>query len=181
MNKILKAGILLITLAIPAFVFIFLHGFGDNKFEVPLYYEEGVDTAFVSCTLEVPHRVLKSNLKDKITVVSFNKEQLNELNRLCVDYESYAEFQSILFYDSSKQQLGNRSARLKNDQLKFSAVGDFSALLSCLFIIDESELKEFPLVMVDQDQRIRGYYYTSDTEEFERLIHELNIILENSK
>ncbi|MBK6976342.1 MAG: SCO family protein [Cytophagaceae bacterium] len=37
-NKNIKAGILIITLGIPAFVFLFLKFFGKNKFDLPYYF-----------------------------------------------------------------------------------------------------------------------------------------------
>ncbi|MGR3810849.1 SCO family protein [Jiulongibacter sp. NS-SX5] len=39
-NKFLKAGILVAVLVLPAFVFIFLNVFGDNKFDLPYYFPE---------------------------------------------------------------------------------------------------------------------------------------------
>ena len=175
MNKILKAGILLIILAIPAFVFIFLHGFGENRFEIPVYYQDGIDTTFASCDWETPHIVNIDGFAGKTTVVGFGKEQLKDLNRLGVDYEQEGTFQTFAF--TSEESDSNRYY----NSLIFKQTGDLSSLLACSFVVNESTISEYPLILVDTEQRIRGYYYISDVEEFERLIHELNIIFENLK
>ncbi len=39
-KKFLKAGILIGILVVPAFIFIFLDTFGDNKFDLPYYFPE---------------------------------------------------------------------------------------------------------------------------------------------
>jgi protein SCO1 len=84
LKKYIKAGILLIVLGIPAFVFIFLKVFGENKFDLPHYFPEldasgevkvvNGDTTFIT----VPNFTLTDQSdekvefnKDKITVVSF--------------------------------------------------------------------------------------------------------------
>lgn len=84
LKKYIKAGILLIVLGIPAFVFIFLKVFGENKFDLPHYFPEldasgevkvvNGDTTFIT----VPNFTLTDQSdekvefnKDKITIVSF--------------------------------------------------------------------------------------------------------------
>jgi protein SCO1 len=84
LKKYIKAGILLIVLGVPAFVFIFLKVFGENKFDLPHYFPEldssgevkivNGDTIFIS----VPYFTLTDQSdakfeykKEKITVVSF--------------------------------------------------------------------------------------------------------------
>jgi protein SCO1 len=39
-KKIVQAGILIVLLVVPVFVFVFLNVFGDNKFDLPYYFPE---------------------------------------------------------------------------------------------------------------------------------------------
>lgn len=43
MNKILKAGILVLVLVLPVFFYMFLRTFGNNKYELPVLVGEGFD------------------------------------------------------------------------------------------------------------------------------------------
>jgi len=47
MNKFMKAGVLIILLALPVFLYIFLKVFGQNKYSLPVYYPQGVDSVKV--------------------------------------------------------------------------------------------------------------------------------------
>jgi len=47
MNKFMKAGVLIILLALPVFLYIFLRVFGQNKYSLPVYYPQGVDSVQV--------------------------------------------------------------------------------------------------------------------------------------
>lgn len=84
LKKYIKAGILLIVLGVPAFVFIFLKVFGENKFDLPHYFPEldasgevkvvNGDTTFIT----VPDFTFTDQSdekfeykKENITVVSF--------------------------------------------------------------------------------------------------------------
>lgn len=44
-----KTGILLLILAIPVLIYLFLQGFGANQFNIPVYYEEGVHSSMADC------------------------------------------------------------------------------------------------------------------------------------
>ncbi len=52
MNKGLKGLILGMILVVPVLIFIFLKVFGVNQFDLPVYYEDGVDTAFTDCEFQ---------------------------------------------------------------------------------------------------------------------------------
>lgn len=85
-NKFLKAGILIFILVIPAFIFIFLKLFGNNKFDLPHYFPvvddrgevvmNGKDTTFHTIPrfklVNYTGDSLSSDIfKDKIYVVNF--------------------------------------------------------------------------------------------------------------
>lgn len=85
MNPILKAGMLLLLLAVPVFIFIFLRSFGTNKYTLPVYYQNGVESSLSSCQFEpgqhyIPDFTFTSQeediinqgiLENNITVVDF--------------------------------------------------------------------------------------------------------------
>lgn len=85
MKKFLKAGILLITLAVPVFIFLFLKAFGSNTFTIPVYYEEGIISTLAHCNFssdvhKIPdfelitsknQKITDEYLEGKITVVDF--------------------------------------------------------------------------------------------------------------
>lgn len=58
MNKSFKAVFLVIILGIPALIFVFLKMFGVNQFDLPVYYENGVDTAFTDCEFKKGQHVI---------------------------------------------------------------------------------------------------------------------------
>lgn len=85
-NKpLVKAGMLLVLLAIPVFIFLFLKAFGNNSYTLPVYYEEGVDSSLETCNFSkgqhyIPEFSFTSQdgrtindqvLNDKVTVVEF--------------------------------------------------------------------------------------------------------------
>ncbi|MTI30544.1 SCO family protein [Xanthovirga aplysinae] len=86
MRKVTKVVFLCLTLLIPVLIYLFLQGFGENKFVIPVYYESGVESSFEGCNFEtgrqhfIPNfsfedqngkKVDQSSLEDYITVVDF--------------------------------------------------------------------------------------------------------------
>ena len=58
MNKSLKAVLLAIILGVPALIFIFLKIFGVNRYDLPVYYQHGVDTTFTDCEFQNSQHVI---------------------------------------------------------------------------------------------------------------------------
>ncbi|OJJ16463.1 SCO family protein [marine bacterium AO1-C] len=87
MNKIVKAGVLIILLALPVFLYLFLKVFGQNKYSLPVYYPMGVDSVKVDGKWKVDSvyhkitpfeftnqdnkKVSSESVKDKIYVADF--------------------------------------------------------------------------------------------------------------
>lgn len=72
MKTIWKTGILLLILAIPVLIYLFLQGFGANQFDIPVYYEEGVYSSNSDCNFSegqhsIPNFSLVNQDKDDIT------------------------------------------------------------------------------------------------------------------
>lgn len=91
-----KLIVLLLLLLIPGLVIMFLHRFGDNKFEIPVYYSNAAEMSSDLCVFpEGQHRIPAFNfidqqqnkvseqwLDNKITVVDFI---FTNCPTLCVD------------------------------------------------------------------------------------------------
>ena len=180
MNKPLKVAILIIALAIPVVIFLFLRMFGDNRFDIPLYYQSEQELPDHNCQkVKIPYKVDFTgldlvNVKQKeITVFSvlsnLNESTLFQLARL--NERLGSSYQHVVFVDSTNMfdsKLGDKVIKLDYDQI----VNDWE----CLFL--NKNLNQW--VLVDEQQRIRGYYDT-DEKEIDRLIVEIKILLENRK
>lgn len=85
MKLFLKTGILLLILAIPVLIYLFLQGFGSNQYTIPVYYENGVPSSMQDCSFSsgqhfIPDfelitqdstRISEKILEKNITVVDF--------------------------------------------------------------------------------------------------------------
>lgn len=49
--RILQGFVLVCILLVPILIFLFLKGFGTNSFELPVFFEKGVDNPFQECPL----------------------------------------------------------------------------------------------------------------------------------
>jgi len=200
MNKFLKTGILLVTLAIPVLIWLFLKNFGQNQFALPLYYQEEVPAVPGCKDLKIPHSVslrdegqeysTSSTLVDIVTVSYLLPETCDDNCQLVL--EELANLQT-LFSDHTNFQIlvlgsGAQYTELEVDQLKsqYSAnpefwkfvlipENQFSSVFNCGFLLTKTKLS-IPLVLTDKDAKIRGYYEALDTDEVERLKGELKIL-----
>jgi protein SCO1 len=85
MNFSWKTGVLLLILAIPVLIYLFLQSFGSNSYAIPVYYEEGVVSSLQNCEFSegqhyIPDFSLTSQagkdisselLENRVTVVDF--------------------------------------------------------------------------------------------------------------
>jgi len=77
--------VLLCILMIPVTIIVFLKAFGNNQYDIPIFYEAGVDNAFAECPLSTDQHHIpefefvshsgdaigREQMEDKITVVDF--------------------------------------------------------------------------------------------------------------
>lgn len=161
---------------IPSMVYIFLRQFGNNKFEIPVYYAEGISVE--GC----------ANSKGRQHFVQF---------------EDYALQGAKLFYfpqwvnDDEFYRQCNR-IKDKQNQVVFTAIADsskYTVFGNLLMVSDETHLYEIAncaliigqdssiskplynqLVLVDSKKRIRGYFNGNELEDMDRLDVELDIL-----
>lgn len=84
--RILQGFVLVCILLIPVLIFMFLKGFGNNTYDLPVYFEKGVDNPFQTCPISdttqhfIPEFSFvnqegqmkgKADMLGKITVVDF--------------------------------------------------------------------------------------------------------------
>jgi len=195
-----KTGILLLTLAIPVFIWLFLKLFGQNSFDLPVYYSEGVNTEACNATNQahsVPNFILQTS--DSGTVSSdFLSEQIvishflpNECSEDCVQVlENIANLQSVFSKEYalkiltiapehySFEELARLSKRFNIDpelwvvaKAKQQKVNE---LQQCGFILSDYSQNTF--VLTDPERQIRGYYNALDSDEVDRMKGEIKIL-----
>jgi protein SCO1/2 len=161
MNK--KVLYLLIALALPGLIFIFLKIFGKNHFDVPIYYKDGISDSIKECS-GVHHG--QYTLPDSVLIIF-----------------GYKNDAASLFVDAS--EIGNKELEklkqlFKNRLQIVSLEGVESIRLNqikkCTLFLKEP----WKAVLVDKQKRIRGYYAFTSLEEMDRLNVEVEILLNNN-
>ena len=184
---------LFLLLLLPVLTFLFLKFFGNNQFEIPVYYQQGVsDTLTANCdrSKEIPYRVNHAlvNGSSGYTVLHFEstddsglKDRLESLERVQdVFWNNDAVQLFTLLHQNGIQQEVLRKYKdriqIRSEFWNVSALDDtaWSAFRSCDLIMDSLDNR---VVLVDADRRIRGYYNINEREDTDRLILELKILL----
>jgi hypothetical protein len=151
-----KAIFLFLALLLPIGIFIFLRTFGKNEFDVPAFHQDKV-TAVAGCTFahQAPYSlpdsvmsIVEQSGKNDLYLVNFTDGISGRIKQ-------EVKHKEISFID------GNSSA-LSNDKIK-----------KCVLLIPASE----DMVAIDKNGKIRGYYTSTDREEVDRLLLEIEILL----
>lgn len=156
---------LFLALLLPGLVFVFLKYQGSNRFDIPVYYEKGVEEVRGSCAPlpAGPYHVddsVWSHLnggKQKANVIIFPSPTLDVQNIARAIGEEIGEDAS--FTDG---------ARLSSDSLTTERWSN------CTFLMTSPR----QTVLLDDQGRIRGYYDLHFRDEADRLRVELKILLE---
>lgn len=201
MNQKLKAGILLVTLAIPVFIWLFLKNFGQNQFAVPIYYEAEVPDVSGCDHLDIPHQVRinpDSGSPEDATTSLFGKTTvhyllpevcdsecqvvLEQLANLQTTFSENDAFQMVVFasaihYDNTKLSELQKRYLANPRHWKFVLLQPttYENVSRCELLIPSVTIDQ-PLVLTDQNAMIRGYYYGIDPDEIDRLKGELKIL-----
>ncbi len=207
MNRVRKGIILVLMLAIPVGIILFLHSFGRNEYDLPVFHEQGLE----SCqTGTVPHTItdfslfspisgnITNNILDgRITVVNFFEvpctancpdvfDELANLQNIFADEETVKTL-SISRGLVLKDTLLNFIEKYQSDPDKWLFLMEKQArvldLAKCGFGLGsfaEGHALE-TVVLVDGEKRIRGYYNISDPDEADRLVLEIRILLRARK
>ncbi len=174
MKQSVKFIILLVVLGIPALIFTFLKNFGDNRFEVEIMHQDGVSDSNLDCNFMegqfyVPDSILKTSPRNKV-VTFVNKTGENDFRNISVRISELfgKNIEMMLF---STQQIDSN-----DNQFETRVVNNIDLIANCGFV--SNELNQ--LILVDTENRIRGYY-DRDIDEIDRLIVEIKILIENAE
>lgn len=195
--KVRKTFLLFVVLLFPVIIYLFLQGFGKNQFDIPIYYETGIDTTIVGCgAINVIGQYYVPKLEDMDTAISGFKEiergiVLYDLHGSITGGSKLAKNNALSFLNKFKDE--DRISILslyegsipeqkfdKNENFNLisidSSIREYYA--KCNLILD-STIPSM-LVLVDEKRRVRGYFDSSQLEEIDRLNTELYILLEGS-
>jgi len=159
-----KITYLLVALALPGLIFIFLKIFGKNHFDIPVYYKEGITDSLKECSVmrhgqyTLADSVLKSfGCKNDVTCLFVDASEVNNKEMLQLK-QSYSDNQLQII--ALKGIESSRMSRIKK----------------CVLFLKEP----WKAVLVDKQKRIRGYYAFTSLEETDRLSVEVDILLANN-
>ncbi|QCK14635.1 hypothetical protein [Mangrovivirga cuniculi] len=182
MNKTFKVGILLVILAVPAFIFVFLHSFGRNHFDTQTYYPNGVDSVLSNCVKKTSgqYRVSHSFFSnDSINVFLLNSDPVIH-SGLTSTWESW--FNAYYEMPVSFKQILPESLCLQNtysiDNIQCVNSEEMEELY-CDLIVKEESLNNPYGVLINEDKVIKGYFELNDRKEIDRLFSEIQILLTN--
>jgi protein SCO1 len=207
MNRIVKVVILLLMLAIPIGIILFLHSFGRNEYTLPVFYEEGMKVCDTSTTLHtipdftffspIAGKITTEVLEEKISVVNFFEagckgdcpSVFDALANLQSDFATNDQVQIISISTGLvlKDTLLAFAQKYKSDAVKWLYLIEKQAkvldLAKCGFGLDEiNDLHPLEtVVLIDDQKRIRGYYNIADAKEADRLVLEIRILLHRLK
>jgi len=186
-----KIVLLFLVIALPVLIFLFLKAFGNNEFTIPIYYEQGLgDSLTTPCLDRSMEQYVVQNpvlTLGGLKVVHFErmdgpvlKTRLEELERV-----------QDVFYDKEGIQL---LTHLNGASIKKQDISDYDKRIQFLdqfWKINEMDSTEWAelkycgvamssldnrVVLLDELNRIRGYYNILEREETDRLILELRIL-----
>jgi hypothetical protein len=153
-----KAVFLFLALLLPVGIFIFLKVFGKNEFDVPAYYQDKAPNVSASCQYDYssPYRVADS------VISRLEAKQRNKLYLI-----HFSDLTSRMKQEIVHKEVSFIPANDLADQV------GMGSLKTCVLLVPGTE----DLVIVDMDGKIRGYYTSTNREEVDRLLLELEILL----
>lgn len=183
---------LFLLLALPVLIYLFLQGFGENKFAIPVYYTEGLTKAKKGCeqsgtnepylvNLNAINEILQDDITGLITVYEVGNATSDQLkNNLYTFLNKYEGFDSIRLLSINRTvdsiDFRSRYAAWKRYNLPDSDLLRFGRCILQMDL-DDNYLADSGLVLIDRNQQIRGYYDPAVLKEIDRLNTELYILL----
>jgi protein SCO1/2 len=194
-----KFFFLLLTLAIPVAIFLFLKIFGSNSFDVPVLFENGIPDCNTSIS---PHKVPDiENIGDSgknyaagrigdfvvfgvLDASIANERKIIELVRIQdAFYEVGAPFFVLLLKgdrtekESLEQRLEKTGMERQNFAIVVTSPEELVEFLRCgLALKGDASADLDKLVLVDPTKNIRGIYQSTDQVQTDELILELKIL-----
>lgn len=196
MKNFPKAGLLIVTLVIPALIFVFLQFFGTNHYNLPYYNPatdengkvllHGKDTVFNKIT-ETCVIGGSADFKGRVTVINSLPAECDEKCEIM-----FAQLQRVFELTNEISDLNLLTLSLTGttkpenlpDKLhsrKWQLVGTLSKHIdNCFYTSALPATSDFStdeqVMLVDREGYIRGYYNGSDEKEIDRLMAEIKIL-----
>lgn len=174
MNK--KFIYLFLALALPGLIFWFLKMFGKNEFTIPIYFEQGIKSDSI-CNMNmtgvytVPDStfeivgIRKEESVKLVVIYPFIKDDLSEIIRVSDKYKA-DNVETVVVSGIPN----NPTSELRRIFLDYDR---FGVVVYCLLRMEEP----WSVVMIDEQNHIRGYYDGARRDEMDRLDTELSILL----
>lgn len=205
MRHIRKIVILALILLIPAAIYIFLQSFGQNKFTVPIYNEDGEIEVFISNedNNQNYHKVSFNDLinrehypidtklfTDKIIVLDLvisGEETSNndyQIIRIADIFKDDESVHIVRIFNKDHERNANEKVHETEYRKNISIINEGLNTLQRmakaqlgLNMTSVETVAENHLVLLDDEKRIRGYYNLNDFDDADRLILEIKILL----
>jgi hypothetical protein len=156
-----KALFLFLALLLPVCIFLFLKFFGKNQFDVAPLYQADLPEASCGIRYVAPYVLPDS-------VMQLVNEGNKHIPLFIVNFStSDAGLNRVLEEVTPEEVRIVRASNLSLDPTALTFIRD------CVLLMKPT----FDLVLIDNQHKIRGYYKTTDREEIDRLLVELEIIL----
>lgn len=165
----LKSFFLFFIVLFPVLIYLFLQTFGENKFEIPVY----VDAE------KLEHEICPE--------VSINIQRIKKENVLLMEFRTRLIERNDQ-YKINRNRLENRF-KGKYQYAIENGIGKEKPYLSCSETLkthlvqeelDENLNIENWLVLIDRKRKVRGFYLLKDSEEVDRLIIEMTLLLDEN-
>ncbi len=192
---------LFLLLGFPVSIYLFLQGFGENKFTVPVFYAEGIPDSVAVCeptqvpffvsdftsskagTIPLPKGVVAVDLGT--AACDSCQIKVNNLAAVYDKYKSWEPFHMVSLVAGEQGQYYPRSYGKWQihavDRVEWLEYGRCGLNIPLKTGQQEPVEKNGTVVLVDENRQIRGYYNVFDRKESDRLIVELEILKRNQK
>jgi len=192
MNK--KSILLFLVIGLPVVIFLFLKAFGNNEFTIPVYYEQGLGDSLKTPCLDrsteqysvknpaLPLGALKVVHFERMDgpVLKTRLEELERVQDVFYDVDNVLLLTQLNGTSIMKKDISDYDKRIqfldefwKVNELDSVAWAELKYCDVAMLPLDNR------VVLVDEENKIRGYYNILEREETDRLILELRIL--NSK
>ena len=188
-----KSIFLFLILVLPIIIYLFLQGFGKNHFAIPIYFQSGIEKPLDGCSVTASQETYQLNTdliseliqapynNNQISVFELGNENSEKLrNNLYTFLDKYKDHEKIKLISirsiSDTLNKSNRYSAWKRYNLPDSNLLKLGRCILQLEI-NKSLKADSGLILVDQNQRIRGYYDPMVLKEIDRLNTELYILL----
>lgn len=163
-----------VILSVPLAVIFVLHIFGENRFDVPVYYTSLKKRPSLCGPTPVPYQIYSDFVKEGMLNIVFTyKDKPTDDQKLQMlrikDRFNNSPVNTVFITVNGEPVVGY-------DHLQV-ILTDYVDITNCQLI--NEELKD--AVLIDGQRRIRGYYYGADREEIDRLAVETEILLDNEE